>query len=152
MIHYYQYEDGYIGVTNRSPKGMKGVVFIGRGPNPREGIESVCEQPYAKNRLERLKEVREQDVPEDWHEAIGYGKPRKPREPKLDPSINLDDDFEPVFEHAPPEWKEPVHKIVPFEPIYDYKQLKHMHRMGFVGWSLAGSVIVLMIWRVLTMG
>lgn len=122
MIRYFEYENGYIGVTNQCPKGMKGVVFVGRGPNPREGIESVCEQPYAKNRLERLKEVKEQDVPDDWHEAIGYGKPRKPREPKLDPSIDLDIDLdEPVFEHAPPVWKEPVREIVPFEPIYLHK-------------------------------
>lgn len=150
MTRCFEYENGYIGVTSKSPKGMKGVIFIGRGPNPREGIESVCEQPYARNRLERLKEVKEKDVPDDWYMAIGYGKPRDV-EPRLDPSVNLDVDFDESPGHAPAHWSEPEPKVVPFEPIYLQEDLKRLHRVGFIGWSMAISLVLMVVWRVIAM-
>lgn len=50
---------------------MKGVVFVGRGSN---NIETVKEQVFAKNQLDKLTQVEAKDVPDVWFKAIGYEK------------------------------------------------------------------------------
>jgi hypothetical protein len=43
-ITYYRDEHrGYLGVTGESPKGFQGIVFVGRGPEPRGAPETVHE-------------------------------------------------------------------------------------------------------------
>lgn len=81
MIHYYRCEDGYVGVTEESPKGLRSLVCAGRGPLPGKGIESVCEQGYAINQLDKMEKIAADDVPNDWFAAIGYEK-RLPPEPE----------------------------------------------------------------------
>ena len=80
---YFRTDDGFLGVTNESPKGMEGLVFAGRGPQPGQGIESVHEQGYAKNQLDRMKRIEADDVPDDWFVVIGLEKriPKPPPEP-----------------------------------------------------------------------
>jgi len=71
---YFRCENGYVGITDESPAGMKGFVFAGRGPRPGKGIESVCEQGYARNQLDKLEKVKSDDVPNEWFAAIGLEK------------------------------------------------------------------------------
>lgn len=78
---YFRDGNGFLGVTNESPMGMQGTVFAGRGPQPGQGIESVREQAYAKNQLDKMDRVEADDVPDDWFAAIGYEK----RIPKPEP-------------------------------------------------------------------
>ena len=87
-ITYYQDEHGgYLGVTEESPKGFQGVVFVGCGPRPGGGHETVHEQAYAIDQLRRLERVEACDVPADWMEAIGYEEPVvvEPYEPEPEP-------------------------------------------------------------------
>lgn len=87
-VTYYQDEyGGYLGATEESPKGFKGVVFVGRGPQPGGGPEAVTEQAYAANQLRRLEPVDPCDVPAEWIEAIGYEEPVvvEPRQPEPEP-------------------------------------------------------------------
>lgn len=75
-VTYYQDEyGGYLGVAEESPKGFTGVVFVGRGPLPGGGPETVSEQAYATDQLRRLRRVEPCDVPAEWMEAIGYEEP-----------------------------------------------------------------------------
>ena len=75
-VTYYQDEHGgYLGVTEKSPKGFKGVVFVGCGPRPGGGPETVHEQGYATDQFRRLRRVEPCDVPAEWMEAIGYEEP-----------------------------------------------------------------------------
>jgi len=82
-MRYFHCEDGFIGVTNQCPKGMKGLVYVGRGPQPGQGIESVGEQEYSRNQLEKLKRVPAEDVPDDWFAAIGLEQCPEPRTVEL---------------------------------------------------------------------
>jgi len=79
---YFRNKSGYLGVTKQSPAGMKGLIFIGRGPQEGGGIESVCEQGYPLDSLKRMERVKAADVPDDWFAAIGLEKP----EPKPEPT------------------------------------------------------------------
>ena len=85
-ITYYQDEhDGYLGVTEESPRGFRGIIFVGRGPDPGGGPETVYEQAYAADQLRRLERVDPRDVPAEWMEAIGYEEPVEPYEPEPEP-------------------------------------------------------------------
>lgn len=66
---YYKQGDHYIAVTGESPKGFKGVLLIGRGPND---AGDIVEQVYAVNVLRTLQPVALRDVPEHWVVALGY--------------------------------------------------------------------------------
>lgn len=70
-MRYFRYENGYVGVTEECPRGLKGLVFVGRGPRPGGGVESVYEQAYAINQLEKMERVAADEVPDDWFAAIG---------------------------------------------------------------------------------
>ena len=81
-ITYYQDEHGgYLGVTGESPKGFRGIVFVGRGPQPGGGPGTVHEQAYATGQLRRLKRVEPWEVPAEWMVAIGYEEPVRAHEP-----------------------------------------------------------------------
>jgi hypothetical protein len=85
-ITYYQDEHGgYLGVTGESPKGFRGIIFVGRGPEPGGGPETVHEQAYAMDQLGRLDRVDPCDVPAEWMETIGYEEPVEPYEPEPEP-------------------------------------------------------------------
>ena len=87
-VTYYQDEyGGYLGVTDESPKGFQGVVFVGSGPRPGGGSETVHEQAYAPDQLRRLEQVEAGDVPAEWMEAIGYEEPVvvEPYKPEPEP-------------------------------------------------------------------
>ena len=71
VTYYQDGHGGYLGLTEESPNGFKGVVFVGRGPQPGRGPESVSEQAYAVDQLRRLERV----VPAEWMAAIGYEEP-----------------------------------------------------------------------------
>ncbi len=81
MIRYFRCENGFIGVTPHCPQGMQGLVYVGRGPLPGKGIESVCKQGYARNQLQKLPRIHAEEVPEAWFEAIGLEK-RSMSEPR----------------------------------------------------------------------
>jgi len=84
-ITYYQDEHGgYLGVTGGSPKGFRGIVFVGRGPQPGGGPGTVHEQAYATNQLRRLKRVEPWEVPAEWMVAIGYEEPVRAHEAELE--------------------------------------------------------------------
>ena len=85
-ISYYRDEHGgYLGVTEDSPKGFKGIVFVGRGSEPGGGPETVHEQGYAADQLRRLEQIEPWDVPAEWMEAIGYEAPVEPYKPESEP-------------------------------------------------------------------
>lgn len=85
-VAYFRTADGFIGVTDESPKGMKNVVFAGRGPLSGKGIESVCDQAYATTQLEKLERVESSAVPDEWLCAIGLAQRTKsPPEPIPEP-------------------------------------------------------------------
>jgi len=85
-ITYYQDEHGgYLGVTGESPKGFRGIIFVGRGPEPGGGPETMHEQAFATDQLGRLDRVDPWDVPAEWMEAIGYEEPVEPYEPESEP-------------------------------------------------------------------
>jgi len=121
-IAYFRYKDGYLGVTHQSPAGMKGVIFVGRGPREGKGIESVCEQAYPHNCLERLKRVDAAEVPDDWFAAIALEnrspkptpKPElPPHDPKAEPA--------PASNHAPkPDARPEAPRLRP-APVYDVR-------------------------------
>ena len=74
-ITYYRDPFGsYHGITDESPNGLAGCVYVGRGPDER-GIETVKERAYAINVLQKWTRVDE--VPDEWLEAIGYEKVRE---------------------------------------------------------------------------
>ena len=75
---YFRCEDGFVGVTDESPKGMGGMVFAGRGPLPGQGLDSVREQAYGINQLYKMEKIRADDVPDDWFAMIGYERRVKP--------------------------------------------------------------------------
>lgn len=77
-MRYFRNEDGFIGVTDECPRGMKELVYAGRGPLPGQGIESVCDQAYARNQLEKIQQVAAEDVPDDWFAAIGLEERPEP--------------------------------------------------------------------------
>ena len=78
MIRYFSCTDGFIGVTDECPRGMKELAYAGRGPLPGQGIESVCDQAYARNQLKKIQQVAAEDVPNDWFAAIGLEERQEP--------------------------------------------------------------------------
>lgn len=90
MITYYKTGDGYVGITNQSPKGLKGLVFVGKGSE--KGIESISEQCYAINQLEKLEKIEARDVPDDWFAAIGLEK-----RPEPEPVLNMEPTYIPTY-------------------------------------------------------
>ncbi len=66
MIEYYRHDGGYIAVTDESPAGFEGLVFVGRG-GPLDGI---TDQLFASDVL--TDPVGVGDVPAEWCAALGY--------------------------------------------------------------------------------
>lgn len=66
MIHYYQTDDGYIAVTDESPAGFEGLIFVGRG-GP---LDNIQEQLFPVDQL--TGPVNVNDVPPEWVRALGY--------------------------------------------------------------------------------
>lgn len=66
MIRYYRHNDGYIAVTDKSPAGFEGLIFVGRG-GP---IDHISEQLYSKDVLTDPVDVH--DVEPSWVSALGY--------------------------------------------------------------------------------
>lgn len=78
MVTYYQIGQTYVAVTNRSPKGFKDVLFLGRG-GPLDKIEETA---FERGQLAKMQKVALADVPEEWLIALGYDSPPAP--PKED--------------------------------------------------------------------
>jgi hypothetical protein len=75
---------GYHGVTSTSPDGFSGALYVGMGPKPDQGPESVHEQAYSVRQVQKWKSVDLVDVPKEWCEAIGYEEQPEPTpEPDL---------------------------------------------------------------------
>lgn len=75
MARYYQTPDGYIAVTGETPSGpLRGLVFVGRGPKPGGGPETVHEQAFSKDQFGTPLDLGQ--VPDAWLEALGYDWPR----------------------------------------------------------------------------
>ena len=122
-ITYYQDEHGgYLGVTEESPEGFTGVVFVGRGPLPGGGPETVSEQGYATDQLRRLRRVEPCDVPTEWMEAIGYEEPVvvEPYEPEPEPDEVTVYDIRFPWEVPPPAPKSPLRNRKPLirDPVF----------------------------------
>jgi hypothetical protein len=78
-ITYYRTPEGYVGLTDESPRGFKGVIFVGRGPKG-GGPETVCEQGYVPGT--GWEQVDASEVPDEWIEALGYEQ--RPLQPEPD--------------------------------------------------------------------
>lgn len=77
MARYFRTADGYIAVTNETPNGpLRGVVLIGRGPEPGGGPETISEQAFPKYDLDTLTAIGLDEVPDAWLEALKYDWPR----------------------------------------------------------------------------
>lgn len=88
-MQYFKGENGYVGLTGECPKGMDGAIYMGRGPVRGFGIESVCEQPYPVAQLQKMEQVKPEDVPDDWFDAIGLEERPEPEpEPEPEPKKN----------------------------------------------------------------
>lgn len=77
-IAYFVKDDGYIGVTNESPVGFEDMLFVGMGPKPGGGHETVHEQAFSKADLLKLTKVTPGSVPATWLKALGYESPAVP--------------------------------------------------------------------------
>ena len=66
MIRYYRQNNQYIAVTDQSPAGFDGLVFVGRG-GP---LDNIQEQLYSAAVL--TAPVNVNDVPAAWVTALGY--------------------------------------------------------------------------------
>jgi len=80
-VTYYKTPEGYVGLTNDSPRGFKGIIFVGKGPKG-GGPETVCEQAYPTTQMKDWEEMDALAVPDDWFEAIGYEERVKPVAPQ----------------------------------------------------------------------
>jgi hypothetical protein len=70
MIRYYKLSGSYIAVTDQSPAGFEGVVFVGRG-GPLDAVE---DQLIARGIFQNKTPVDVADVPPEWVAALGYHK------------------------------------------------------------------------------
>lgn len=115
-ITYFRVDTGYIAVTTESPKGFKDIVFVGKGPKPGGGPDTVVEQAWAVNQLQGFEKVKADDVPDDWFAAFGYEQ----RQPKPEPTPEPAPEPEPVEPEAAPLPPEPPVEIDvswwPFNP------------------------------------
>lgn len=68
MIRYFRTTDGYIAVTDQSPAGFEGLVFVGRG-GP---IDNIQEQLFPADQLTDPVDVA--DVDPSWVQALGFHK------------------------------------------------------------------------------
>ncbi len=66
MIRYYRHDGGYIAVTDQSPEGFDGLVFVGRG-GPLDAIEDTL---FPADQL--TDPVQVGDVPPEWCAALGF--------------------------------------------------------------------------------
>jgi hypothetical protein len=78
-ITYYRTPDGYAGLTDQSPRGFQGLVFVGRGPKISGDPDSIEEQGFVPSK-EWVKIPADQ-VPDEWFDAIGYGARDESRGP-----------------------------------------------------------------------
>lgn len=85
--YYLDDQGGYHGITEECPPKFKGVLFVGRGGKT---PDTVHEQVYALNVLQKMASVPVSDVPDEWLLAIGYDAPLEPEpEPLPEPEINF---------------------------------------------------------------
>jgi hypothetical protein len=84
-ITYYKAGDGYIAVTKESPKGFKGILFIGKTGT----LDKIVETAFEANQLRKLTKVTKADVPAEWVKALGYEEP-DPAPPVEPPPVELD--------------------------------------------------------------
>jgi len=158
-VAYFRYKGGYLGVTDQSPAGMKGVIFVGRGPLEGKGIESVCEQAYPRNCLERMERVDAAEVPDDWFAAVALEKrPSKPApNPEAQPpKPKAEPDPAPKRVHkpdAPPQAPRPRPG-----PMYDVRLPSLTTDRGKLHpevdrfarkWMLV-TIIIVILWRIVT--
>lgn len=75
MVTYYEDgHGGYIAITSRCPKGFDGIVFVGKGPRPNCGVDSIQEQGFSASQIKCLTPAK--TVPDEWLLALGYDKPK----------------------------------------------------------------------------
>lgn len=68
---YYKSGSGFIAVTSESPKGFKGVVFVGKGG---QSLTTITEQAFSVQQLHGLPTIPLSQVPVEWVEAFGYDR------------------------------------------------------------------------------
>ncbi len=73
-VAYYQTANGFAAVTSEAPKGMDGVLLLGKGPEPGKGIESVKELFFTRELLLKMMPVKKEEVPDIWLKAFDYEK------------------------------------------------------------------------------
>lgn len=66
MVSYYRLDGGYVAVTDESPAGFEGMVFVGRG-GP---IDNIQDMLFTRDQLNDPVNVA--DVPPSWCTALGY--------------------------------------------------------------------------------
>src|SRR5690349_12114898 len=91
-ITYFQDGDGYLAVTDKSPKDFKGVLFIGKS-----GVDlEVKEVVFTPEQLRGLPQIDKSDMPAAWILAFGY---EQPDPVELEPVF--DEDGENLLDLAP---------------------------------------------------
>jgi hypothetical protein len=110
---YFKNGNCYLVVTDESPEAFKGVLFIGKGGT---SPESVTEQLYARNQLQRFERVDRDDVPDEWLIAFGEEPPTEVvEEPIFDLSGTELLDLAPVrVRRRQPAYQQPQQQAAPW--------------------------------------
>lgn len=106
-ITYYKAADGYAAVTSESPKGFKGILFIGKSGT----LDKIVETAFEANQLRKMTKVAKADVPPEWVEAFGYEEPDPEPEPPVEPPpVEIDVTWWPFTPPAAPKKMTPAEK------------------------------------------
>ena len=74
-ITYFKTTDGYAAVSNESPKGFKGTLYITQVGDTPESVEETAVDP---RQLSKWAEVDVNDLPGEWAKAFGIEEPAAP--------------------------------------------------------------------------
>lgn len=80
-VKYFQTDNGYLAVTDQSPKDFKGILFIGKiGTDPL----NVKEDVFTSEQVLKFREIAKADMPAVWMLAFNYEKPVAPKKPPVE--------------------------------------------------------------------
>ncbi len=80
MPRYYQ-GNGFHAVTDKSPNGMEGVLFMGKGG---ESVDKIGEHIYTREEVATLSPISENDIPDEWRKGLGCKEKQKGKEKDKD--------------------------------------------------------------------
>ncbi len=93
-VKYFKTDDGYMVVTDKSPKDFKGVLYICKhGTDP----TNVKEDVFEPGQVQKLREIAKGDMPAEWLLAFGYHQPVQPKPAPVEEIVE-----EPLFNPEEP--------------------------------------------------